>query len=188
MSNMVKVLRLPDCQIPLCSEIAHYDAQTKQGPWGYLCDSHFRTLGVGLGTGKGQRLILENEDTEAKLKEADMPDAQRYEILFRFVVDSPFKPEQVQAGNLRVLEEFTPKNKKTKVISKETGFHVIEGDVEFGRVSVDSMLPDYDSMPDPEPEPEPVKETKKQKKAREAAEAAAKAAESEDEDDEDADL
>lgn len=47
---------LPNCDI--CGAEALYDAKTVQGPWGYLCESHFRSMGVGLGLGKGQKLAL----------------------------------------------------------------------------------------------------------------------------------
>ena len=50
---------LPDCDI--CGEPARYDAKTKQGPWGYLCPDHFSSMGVGLGTGRGQELLLAGE-------------------------------------------------------------------------------------------------------------------------------
>lgn len=50
-----RVASLPNCDI--CGEQAHYDAKTRQGPWGYLCEAHFAELGVGLGLGKGQRLV-----------------------------------------------------------------------------------------------------------------------------------
>ncbi|GAB3260326.1 hypothetical protein [Kineosporia babensis] len=37
---------------------AAYDARTVQGFWAYLCESCFSEWGIGLGTGKGQRLII----------------------------------------------------------------------------------------------------------------------------------
>jgi hypothetical protein len=33
----------------------YYDAKTKYGPWGFLCEKCFKEHGVGLGTGKGQK-------------------------------------------------------------------------------------------------------------------------------------
>jgi hypothetical protein len=42
-----------------CEKQAHYDGRTNQkGIWAYMCEDHFRQYGVGLGLGKGQRLIL----------------------------------------------------------------------------------------------------------------------------------
>jgi hypothetical protein len=58
-SEEVKVDYIPVCD--LCADgetIAVYDAKTIMGPWAYMCAYHFRFVGVGLGTGKGQRLIL----------------------------------------------------------------------------------------------------------------------------------
>lgn len=61
MSESVEVSSLPDCD--LCQQfgtktIANYDALTIYGPWGYLCNEHFQSHGIGLGTGRGQKLIL----------------------------------------------------------------------------------------------------------------------------------
>lgn len=52
----------PDCQ--LCdNEKARYDGKTVMGPWAYMCPTCFRMFGVGLGLGRGQRLVLsENID------------------------------------------------------------------------------------------------------------------------------
>ncbi|MBT0774168.1 hypothetical protein KIH74_34805 [Kineosporia sp. J2-2] len=38
--------------------IAQYDAKTRQGPWANLCPDCFAEHGIGLGTGKGQRLVV----------------------------------------------------------------------------------------------------------------------------------
>lgn len=43
---------------------ALYDARTPSGRWGYLCATHFASLGCRLGTGFGQRLVLESEKYE----------------------------------------------------------------------------------------------------------------------------
>lgn len=51
------VAKIPPCDIE-CTEPAAYDGKTVDGPWAYMCETHFRLLGVGLGTGKGQRLAL----------------------------------------------------------------------------------------------------------------------------------
>jgi hypothetical protein len=37
---------------------AFYDGATREGPWAYMCGTHFAEHGVGLGTGRGQRLIV----------------------------------------------------------------------------------------------------------------------------------
>lgn len=48
-------------ELPMCdichSKKAAYDAKTVHGPWAYLCESCFKKVGVGLGLGKGQKLI-----------------------------------------------------------------------------------------------------------------------------------
>jgi hypothetical protein len=56
------VASLPDCDV--CKfgggkrNVAAYDGATTQGPWAYMCEEHFASHGVGLGTGVGQRLIV----------------------------------------------------------------------------------------------------------------------------------
>ena len=42
--------------------VARYDGRTVYGAWAYMCPSHYRRYGVGLGLGKGQRLIYEEEE------------------------------------------------------------------------------------------------------------------------------
>jgi len=48
--------RLPNCDF--CKEQALYDGRTVTGVWAYMCSKHYMSYGVGLGAGKGQRLIL----------------------------------------------------------------------------------------------------------------------------------
>ena len=36
---------------------AQYDGKTKVGPWAYMCEEHFQIYGIGLGPGRGQRLL-----------------------------------------------------------------------------------------------------------------------------------
>ena len=62
MSNKVIVSKLPACDLckrnPLIPyQAAYYDGKTRMGPWAFMCEEHFKTCGVGLGTGKGQKLI-----------------------------------------------------------------------------------------------------------------------------------
>lgn len=53
---------LPVCDVHRFNEQTHvnavYDARTKFGPWAFLCEDCFQSLGVGLGTGLGHRLVL----------------------------------------------------------------------------------------------------------------------------------
>jgi hypothetical protein len=66
MSDSVKMSVIPPCD--LCGHFvsqgkqfetkpAAYDAATIMGSWAYLCEEHFASYGLGLGTGRGQRLI-----------------------------------------------------------------------------------------------------------------------------------
>ena len=63
MATEVKVASIPDCDV-CASEAkttpAAYDGRMVSGPWAYMCERHWAMFGVGqLGTGYGQRLILE---------------------------------------------------------------------------------------------------------------------------------
>lgn len=58
----IKVTEYPDCdyhRYVLKSDLveARYDARTKDGTWGFLCEECFDEHGIGLGTGLGQRLV-----------------------------------------------------------------------------------------------------------------------------------
>ena len=55
----VTVSNIPQCQF--CSAPAAYDAKTHMGPWAYLCEKCFKWHGIGLGLGKGQRLVRKEE-------------------------------------------------------------------------------------------------------------------------------
>lgn len=59
MSDLIEVtvLRRPHCDLCGGGE-ALYDGKTIHGPWAYMCQRHFDSIGVGLGTGRGQRLLL----------------------------------------------------------------------------------------------------------------------------------
>jgi hypothetical protein len=52
----VTVEWLPKCDF--CGNTADYDGKTWIGGWANMCKPHFSAFGVGLGLGKGQKLIL----------------------------------------------------------------------------------------------------------------------------------
>jgi hypothetical protein len=56
MGTQATVSALPKCD--MCSATAEYDGRTSLGCWANMCDTHYKVFGVGLGTGKGQKLIL----------------------------------------------------------------------------------------------------------------------------------
>ena len=65
MSTKVVVASKPPCDF--CGDQAQYDARTTKGSWANMCESCFTIFGVSLGTGKGQRLLLQEEwDAEAE--------------------------------------------------------------------------------------------------------------------------
>ena len=55
-TDLIKVR--PTCDICRARPAA-VDGKTVHGPWAYMCVPCFETLGVGLGLGKGQRLLIE---------------------------------------------------------------------------------------------------------------------------------
>lgn len=57
----VEVSEIPSCDFEHLGGTttqAAYDGKTNMGPWAYMCETHFKMIGVGLGLGKGQRLVL----------------------------------------------------------------------------------------------------------------------------------
>lgn len=63
-STEVKVAQLPTCDI--CRDtVAAYDARLPRkaslgGAWAYVCEAHAEQFDITLGTGCGQRLILDS--------------------------------------------------------------------------------------------------------------------------------
>jgi len=60
----VYVEKLPKCDF--CDKPALYDGKTIMGPWAHMCEEHFKQYGVGLGTGRGQKLIPRKALAEAE--------------------------------------------------------------------------------------------------------------------------
>jgi len=56
----VEVSKLPRCDFNEGHPPAAVDGKTNMGPWAYMCEGCFQSHGVGLGLGKGQRLIVKN--------------------------------------------------------------------------------------------------------------------------------
>ena len=63
--TQVKVNELPRCSFwdlepKLCRDggVAAFDGRTIHGPWAYMCQYHFDAYGVGVGLGRGQKLVL----------------------------------------------------------------------------------------------------------------------------------
>ena len=58
--DSVRMKNIPECDICKYENgksgvPAAYDGKTQYGPWANMCEDHFKSHGVGLGTGKGQR-------------------------------------------------------------------------------------------------------------------------------------
>lgn len=56
MSTKTLVEALPTCSF--CDKQAYYDGRTNMGMWANMCEDHFKQYGVGLGVGRGQRLVV----------------------------------------------------------------------------------------------------------------------------------
>lgn len=54
----VEVRVLPPCDFNIHHPAAAVDGKTKMGPWANMCEGCFQSNGVGLGLGKGQRLVV----------------------------------------------------------------------------------------------------------------------------------
>jgi hypothetical protein len=61
-SGKVEVATLPKCDMHemtgAAAAEAHYDGKTKFGPWAFMCEDCFAAYGIGLGTGRGQKLVV----------------------------------------------------------------------------------------------------------------------------------
>lgn len=75
MSDTAYVASLPECDIHKHELMiegvpASYDGKTKHGPWAMMCQSCFEQNGIGLGTGRGQRLIVGEEPAVSALEKS----------------------------------------------------------------------------------------------------------------------
>lgn len=44
---------------------AGFDGATRLGPWANMCPTHFGLHGLGLGIGRGQRLVVKDAEVQA---------------------------------------------------------------------------------------------------------------------------
>lgn len=77
MSDHTQVIvdHLPECDFKNtaspCKGHQRYDARLRDGRWGNVCEHHFQKYGIGLGLGRGQRLLTQQEvDAQAAVDEA----------------------------------------------------------------------------------------------------------------------
>lgn len=71
MADIARVAKLPECDIHKYEQgkpgvPAAYDGKTVQGPWANMCEPCFASHGVGLGTGRGQRLVVGEKPKPSK--------------------------------------------------------------------------------------------------------------------------
>jgi len=76
MSEKVIVASKPECDICKFENgkpgvTADYDGKTVRGPWANMCRSCFFSHGVGLGTGRGQQLLVVGSPEAAIFEEQD---------------------------------------------------------------------------------------------------------------------
>ncbi len=62
--SVVRVKKIPDCQMCNDGTPAMYDAKVPYRGWAYLCKKHFRDCHCQLGMGKGQRLEVIDPNEE----------------------------------------------------------------------------------------------------------------------------
>jgi hypothetical protein len=82
------VARLPECDnhryyLGKPGVDAHYNARTKTGSWANLCQPCFDTLGVGLGVGYGQRLVVTEPTQSTWLDRQDAATVDEARQVFR---------------------------------------------------------------------------------------------------------
>lgn len=73
-----KVAKLPPCDVHIAYKNrrdveAKYDGATTDGPWAYMCEDCFKWKGLGLGTGVGQRLVVEERPANAGISDGEPP-------------------------------------------------------------------------------------------------------------------
>lgn len=128
--TQIEVLELPPCDIPGCKEVARYDGKTSHGPWANMCEEHFDSLGVGLGLGKGQKLIIKGgeeemakDDKEKKTAEKGKEKAAapyKVKIVFEFIETvNGLDIKELETRANSVLEKFKPKSKEVKLESSK---------------------------------------------------------------------
>ena len=116
MTTTARVPKLPECDLCKDSDIfttpedAQYDGRTRSGIWAFMCARHFETDGIGLGLGKGQRLIIESEHTQHETYKADQlcqqcgkrcdPTSYNVEELRYRILDQPQKIELMHMTGL----------------------------------------------------------------------------------------
>lgn len=81
---------------------AQFDGKTVHGPWAYMCNAHFGVMGIGLGTGRGQRLIVGE-------RPKDQPSQDEGEGEQEF--PPPFPPKEITSPELSDSQEPSEKEK-----------------------------------------------------------------------------
>jgi hypothetical protein len=71
MGTEVEVTQLPNCNIHAAHKgdpnvPALYDGKTVLGPWANMCQECFDEVGVGLGTGRGQKLVVKTPGNDVQ--------------------------------------------------------------------------------------------------------------------------
>lgn len=98
---------------------AVYDGKTVHGPWAYMCEEHFGAMGVGLGTGRGQRLIVgekpeTKESSPYQITEVDDEDSTDETIAHTVDNDTPNET----SGSENELEDTQAEEEGTPHINK----------------------------------------------------------------------
>ena len=78
-STTAVVVEIPTCDI--CKKRkARYDARSKFGPWGYMCEFcwYDNRATHELGTGNGQILVLQNETVDEMLTRQELEDNEKF--------------------------------------------------------------------------------------------------------------
>lgn len=101
-SNETLVVKLPPCDVQGCKNEAEYNVKTKAGPgpWALLCQKHFEQFGIGLGLGKGLRLVVEkaNPSRRVIMLEERWASIDDFATLFQYLWYRDFPIDQIATG------------------------------------------------------------------------------------------
>ena len=136
----VKVEVLPKCDF--CDSQAAYDGKTKMGPWANMCEAHFKVSGIGLGLGRGQRLILN------KKQRSEEPGARvQTSHSKRCLLNDRFRTSLGLIGSGQVLitngVDSLPEDTKAKILLAVRDFSAFNqdndphGEHDFGSLKID---------------------------------------------------
>ncbi len=138
----VAVEVLPRCDF--CDSQAAYDGKTQMGPWANMCEAHFQAHGIGLGLGKGQKLVLNKKQMNEKAATTRQTEHSQRRLL-----NDLFRSSLGLMGSGRVLitngVDSLPEDTKAKILLAVRDFDDFNEDNDphaehdFGSIKIDGQ-------------------------------------------------